>query len=353
MRSVNSDPLRVIATAAPPFSERDAVAIASRHYGLSASAKELVSERDRNFHLVAADGGEFVLKIASSAEDPLVADFQIQALRHIESQGAEVATPRIVPALDGRLSLDLSSSAGTHVARLVTYLPGTLLAGRGVSAELCRNLGCYAAKLGQALRGFEHPGSNQSLIWDMNQAPRVREIARYIPDIEVRARVAAWIDRFEAQVLPSFPSLRSQVIHNDLNPGNVLLDPRDGTRVVGVIDFGDMVRAPLVVDAAVTASYMRDLQGDPLAPIAVFVGAYHSVTPLERREIDLIFDLVCVRLSTTVSVLHWRIAERGASDPYLNGSAESTAATFLEKLSRIPPEHVRRTMREACAESTP
>ncbi|MEX2125358.1 MAG: phosphotransferase [Woeseia sp.] len=355
MSSVNADPLRVIAAEPPPFSGRDAIAIASNHYGLSVSARELISERDRNFHLAAGDGREFVLKITSSAEDPLVTDFQIQALRYIEAhageRGTDIATPRIVPALDGRMSLELDSAAGTHVARLVTYLPGVLLVGKPLSPALCRNFGVYAAKLGRALQGFEHPGSNQSLIWNMNDASRVREISHHIPDRPLRDLVTACLDRFEAELLRSFPSLRWQVIHNDLNPENVLLDPRDDTRVVGVIDFGDMVRCPLVVDVAVAASYVRDFHGDPLARIAAFLEAYHSVTPLERREIDLIFDLICVRLATTVAVLHWRIAQRGADDPYLNNSvsAESTAGKFLASLREIPREHARQTFRQVCA----
>jgi Ser/Thr protein kinase RdoA (MazF antagonist) len=351
MSAASADPLRAIAVEAPAFSADDAVGIAAEHYGLAVSARELISERDRNFHLRNDDGREFVLKIASSAEDPLVTDFQVQALRHIEAQRADIATPRVVPALDGRFLLELQSGDGTHVARLVTWLPGILLAGQPLTTQLCRNLGIYAAKLGRALQGFQHPGSNPSLIWNMHEAARVREIAPYIPAPELRGRVIECLERFEAQLLPRFATLRTQVVHNDLNPENLLLDPDDVARVAGVIDFGDMTRSPLVVDVAVAASYMRELQGNPLARIATFVAAYHAITPLERDEIDLICDLVQVRLATTVSVLHWRIADRGADDPYLNNSAsaESTAAEFLCLLDSIPREHARQTLRQACA----
>jgi Ser/Thr protein kinase RdoA (MazF antagonist) len=185
----------------------------------------------------------------------------------------------------------------------------------------------------------------------MHEAGRVREIAPCIPEPELRGRVIECLQRFEAQVLPRFASLRSQVVHNDLNPENVLLDPDDVARVAGVIDFGDMTQSPLVVDVAVAASYMREIKGNPLARIAAFVAAYHSITPLERDEIDLICDLVQVRLATTVSVLHWRMADRGADDPYLNNSAsaESTAAKFFGLLDAIPREHARQTLRQACA----
>jgi hydroxylysine kinase len=349
--SVNTDPLRVIAAQAPRFSAEDAVAIAAQHYGLHVSATELTSERDRNFRLRTEDGREFVLKIGNAAEAPLVTEFQIEALMHIEAQQTDVAVPRMVRTQDGRTSINIRSYDESHVARLVTFLPGVPLARRPLSVELCRNLGVYAAKLDRALLGFEHPGSNQSLLWNMNEAGRVREISHHIPDRRMREMVGVCLDRFDSEVFPLFTVLRSQVIHNDLNPENVLVAADDDRRVVGVIDFGDMVRSPLVVDVAVTASYMRDLKGNPLSPIAQFVAAWHSVTPLEHREIDLVMELIFVRLATTVSVLHWRIAERGPGDPYLNNSAsaESTAARFLEVLWKIPRDYARHTLRQACA----
>ena len=348
-----ADPLRVIAAEPPRFAEGDAVRIAARHYGLEASAKALISERDCNFHLRTRDGREFVLKIASGAEDRLVTDFQVQALRHIEAQQPDIATPRVLPAQDGRLLLEMRSGPVNHAVRLVTWLPGILLAGQPLTADLCRNLGVYAAKLGRALSGFEHPGSNPELIWNMDHAPAVRDIAHHIPDVSLRGQVIECIDYFATHLAPSFLSLRTQVVHNDLNPENVLLDPDDTSRVAGIIDFGDMASSPLVVDVAVTASYMREFEGNPLAKIAGFVGAFHSITPLELREIDLVYDLIRVRLATTVAVLHWRTATRGADDPYLNNSvsAESTAGRFLRILGAVPGEHARQALRQACASS--
>lgn len=348
---MRDDPLRVIAVESPGFSASDAVEIARDFYGLAVTAEELVSERDRNFHLRTRDGREFVLKIASAAEDPLVTDFQVQALRFLETNAAHVPVPRLVPARDGQLILQLPSRDGVHVARLVTYLPGVLLSGKPLTPRLCRNFGVFAAGLGRALSAFDHPGSNQCLVWNMNETARVREITHHIPDLESRREVNAVLDHFQSQVLPEFSALRTQVLHNDLNPENVLLDPDDHSKVIGAIDFGDMVRCPLVVDVAVAASYMRSFDADPLTHAATFIGAYHEVTPLVRDEIDLVFDLLCVRLAITVSVLHWRIAVRGEDDPYLNNSlsAESTAGKFLHILSSIPREHARQVLRQACA----
>ncbi|HEX7720405.1 MAG TPA: phosphotransferase [Woeseiaceae bacterium] len=345
---MSGDPLAVIAATAPPADTADAAAIATRYYGLRASARELVSERDRNFHLQADDGRQFVLKITNAAEDPLVTDFQIKALLHIAAQDANVSVPVVVPTTDGRYSFEYATSQGQHVTRLVTYLDGVLMRSRPVSHALSRNFGRYAASLGRALRGFDHPGADHALLWDMRQAVRVRDLVNYIADDELRGRVADCLDSFIEQVLPHFPMLRTQIIHNDMNPENVLVDPQDDSRVVGVFDFGDMVRSPLIVDVAVAAAYMRNLDGDPLPLLAEFVAEYHRVTPLLAEEVDLVFDLTRVRLATTTAILHWRIDARGADDPYLGiaTSTESTAARFLAKLDEIPRQQALATFRQ-------
>lgn len=330
----HADPLAVIATPAPTADVGTAVDVARRYYGLEVTARELVSERDRNFHLVSEDGRAFVLKITNAAEDPVVTDFQVQALLYIAARRMDVAVPEIVPTLDGRHSFLLETGSGAHVTRLVTWLDGVIMRSRPLTTALARDFGGYAARLGRALAGFEHPGADHSLLWDMRRVGRVRELVQHVDDPALRRLVGDCLDRFLEQHLPRFPRLRSQVVHNDLNPENVLLAPDDDTRVVGVIDFGDMVASPLIVDVAVAGSYMRKFDGDPLEHVREFVAAYRAVTPLERQELDLLLDLVRVRLAMTTAILHWRLAARGPEDPYLSGAttSESSAGRFLALL---------------------
>jgi Ser/Thr protein kinase RdoA (MazF antagonist) len=64
----------------PNFASEDAERLARELFGIEAAAKEFYSERDRVFHLRAADGTEFVLKLVHQDEDEAVLDFQVQAL---------------------------------------------------------------------------------------------------------------------------------------------------------------------------------------------------------------------------------------------------------------------------------
>ena len=350
-----ADPFAVIETEAPQLDASEVLGLVREHYGLEARLEALLSERDQNFRLRCDDGRQFVVKIVNAAEDPLATDFQSQALLYLANNDCPINVPRILRTTAGRTHLPVTSAGAQHVMRIVTYLAGIPLGNAPASPLLCRHLGVCLAHLGCALHGFDHPGSDHGLLWDMQQSLQLRRILEHVPDQDLRWDIVQTLDDFEAHALPQFKDARSQVIHSDLNPENVLIDPDDRTCITGVIDFGDMIKAPLIVDVAIGASYLRATVGNPLAGIAEFLVGYHSVTPLEISEIDMLFDLIKTRLATSVSILAWRATLRGVDDPYLAGTvaSESGAAEFLKILRELPRENVQQTFRQICASAQP
>ncbi len=351
----DTDPLAVIATDKPNFGDTEAVGFISNHYGLDVSVKPLLSERDQNFQLTTTAGKKYVLKIANSGEDPQVADFHNKALLHLQTYGEQhqdyVNAPQLLLTNDGATHFIIESANERHIARVVSFVAGMPLADHLPSASLCRNMGVFLARLGRALKDFTHPGSNHSLLWDMQQASSVRRLLQHVPSESTRQLIDVTLREFEELALPLFPTLRAQVIHNDLNPDNVLINPQNADEVIGVIDFGDMLQAPLVIDVAIAASYLRQLEGNTLALIAEFVAGYHSVVPLTSAEIDILFTLIKTRLAVSIAILHWRAALRDENDPYLANMlmAESSAEIFLQRLIEIPRESAIRTFRTVCA----
>jgi Ser/Thr protein kinase RdoA (MazF antagonist) len=350
-----ADPFAVIETETPQLADKEILQMMRDHYGLEVQLESLLSERDQNFRLHCADGRQFVLKITNAAEDPLATDFQIEALLYLESYLEEndcpIDVPRILRTVDGKTHLPVTSAGRKHVGRVVTYVAGIPLGDTPASPLLCRRLGAYLAHLGRALRGFSHPGGEHDLLWDMQQALELRRILEHVQDSDLRHGIAETLDEFETEALPQFKDARSQVIHSDFNPENILIDAGDRSRVAGVIDFGDMLQAPLIIDVAIGASYLRALEGNPLAGIAEFLSGYHAVTPLELSEIDMLFDLIKTRLAASISILSWRASLRGADDPYLRGgvASEGSAAQFLKILVEMPRESAQQTFRQICA----
>ena len=330
--------LDVIAAPSPDVSERDVRALLQREYGLAGPLSPLVSERDQNFRLDAQGGEQFVVKIAN-AEEPLeITDFQVQALRRLEAEGCAVAVPRVLPTKPGRAMTTVESRGARYRLRVVTYLPGMPLEGRSPDTRIAFDMGRSLALIDRALAGFSHPGESQVLLWDMQRAAELRPLVRHLPGAALRRLVGDCIDVFEQRLMPAFPVLRTQVIHNDLNPGNVLLTDAEPPGVAGVIDFGDMLRAPLVADVAIAASYLR-ATGDGLAVARAFVGGFESELPLEVEERELLFDLIRTRLATTITILYWRAAARSADDPYLKKALEERSAErFLRHLSQLGRE---------------
>ena len=190
------------------------------------------------------------------------------------------------------------------------------------------------AQIDLALQGFTHPGDSQVLLWDMQRAAELRPLVKHVPDA-VSALVGDCIDIFEEQVAPQFGGLRTQVIHNDLNPGNVLVTDSEPAVLAGVIDFGDMLRAPLVIDVAIAASYLRATD-DNLEALRAFVAGFESQLPLDGDEKSLLYDLIRTRLAATITILYWRAAIRPANDPYLKKALEERSSErFLRHLSQL------------------
>ncbi len=347
-------PLQVIACEPPRFSDAEAREIVRSGYGLTVETRQLVSERDQNFRLKAVDRSTWVLKIANAGEDPAVTDFQIRALQHIAARKSAVNVPSVLPTLTGEDRLFLERDDAAHIARVVSYLDGEPLEEGTLSAPLARDVGRTLANLGHALRDFRHPGAAQPLLWDMKQALALRELLPRVHEAGLRRTLEDCLDDFAQNALPKFADLRSQVIHNDLNPANILVSAGQPDRVAGVIDFGDMQQSPLVVDVAVAASYWRNASGDPLELIAELVAGYHSIEALQTVEMDLLYDLINTRLATTVLILAWRSNERRSGDDYLDATAssESNAARFLLRCRELPRAAVSRRLREVCASVT-
>lgn len=347
------DPFAAIANETPSFSDDEAIAHVRSQYGMRVKVRTLVSERDQNFELRSEDGHKYVLKIASAAEPREVTDFQIEALLHIERYIAANSTPIVAPSIrktvDGASHTILRGADSEHVARVVSYVQGVPIGEREMSARLSRATGVYLAHLGCALQDFEHAGGQQQLLWDLQRALSLRDLLDHIPADTVRQDVVAALDDFEEFAVPAFATTRRQVVHSDFNPDNVLADPVDSDKVVGVIDFGDMLEAPLVADVAIGASYARPMKGDPLVLIGEFLAGYHSITPLMDQEIDILFELIKARLCASVALLYWRASFREAGDPYLEKllNAETFAEQFLARLSDIPRREAIRCFRRA------
>ncbi len=330
----------------PTFPENEVRRIAADLFGLEDEFKPLISERDQNFRIQAARDEQYVLKIANVDEDPDVVDLQVQGLLHVEKVDPDVPVPRVVRTKAGEPSTWVEGLGGAqHIARVLTYLPGTDLGKMPLTPELLRNLGSAVAQLGKALRGFCHPAARHELLWDLQQAPRMRAYTSSIAGKADRQRVERVLDDFIANVLPGLAHLRAQIIHHDANGDNVVVSPDMPDQIVGIVDFGDMIHTALAADPAVTAADLL-MGGDIIGPMCEILAGYDAVLPLEDEEIDVLYDLVLARCALTAVIIAWR-----NSVPNGPGYLESygpVAHAAIEMLLTLGRAQVRARLRNAC-----
>ena len=325
----------VLETAVPVATAEEVKAIALQHFGIRGEPSRLPGERDSNFHIGTDDGDHFLLRISNPVEDRQVTDFQTKLLLHIEQADPSLPVPRIVRSVEGSPEIVLTlPGQPPSVVRLYTFLQGEPLHKTPPSRRQRRNMGEVLARIDLAMREFQHSASNHELMWDMKHAHRLRPLLVHIEDPQRRALVERFVDRFEQFVLPAMPGLRTQVIHNDLNPHNVLVSGSDPDRVTGVIDFGDAVLAPLVNDPAVAAAYRNADAGHPLETVADFMTGYHAILPLEDAEFEILFDLVATRMVLTVLITSWRAAIQPENREYILRNAPSAWAG-LERFATL------------------
>jgi hydroxylysine kinase len=302
----------MIAPSCPLTIER-AAALASESYGLETRAARLSGERDENFKLTAGDGTEYLLKIAHAAEQRLVSELPIAALRHVARSDPAFPCPRVIRARSGASQiLFVDEQRSERLAHLLTFLPGRMVASTTRSPPQRAACGHTAGQLSKALRGFEHPAVHRPIIWDVRHTRQVGHLLESLASFPCRDATLALLNEIAPVVGSQLPALRQQVVHNDLNTHNILVDPMDEARITGVIDFGDMVHTALVADVAVVAS--EQIPEDPGIDLRAagevihdVVSAYHESVPLLAPELDVLGTLVAARLVTNLVVQAWHL----------------------------------------------
>ncbi|OHV75346.1 aminotransferase class III-fold pyridoxal phosphate-dependent enzyme [Ensifer sp. LCM 4579] len=330
----------------PNFSTAEATALLTQHFGLEGTLAPLDSERDQNFK-VTADSGTYVLKIINAAEPEIESDFQSALLKHLGGIAGDLPVPHPHPTLFGQSFAEAKGASGlTHRLRVVSWLPGAPLARSRRSDAALQSLGRMLGRFDAALKGFMHPGALRDIDWDIRHAERSADRLQHVADEGDRALLQRFLARFEVRVAPRLSMLRAGIIHNDANDWNVLVEEQDHDRIAGIIDFGDALYAPLIAEVAIAAAYAGLDHADPIGAAAAIARGFHAEYPLLEEEIDLLFDLIAMRLVTSVTMSASRRAET-EGNPYL-GVSEKPAWALLRKLDAMNPRFATAILRSAC-----
>jgi len=209
---------------------------------------------------------------------------------------------------------------------------------------LLTSFGQFLARMDQALLGHKSITLEARKInWDLQYCLRNQRLAYAIESPNKRKIVDYYFLQFRECVLPHITYLRKSVIHNDANDWNVLCE---GDKVSGIIDFGDMVYAPLINELAIALMYVMVEVEQPIQAATTVIKAYHNILPLQEKELDCLFYLIAGRLCTSVCNSAYGRQEN-PDNAYISVS-EKGAWALLETFLTINPIFATNEFKKAC-----
>lgn len=319
----DNEHLRILMVPPPAVTLEDALHVAKEAYGWEAEAKLLTGERDKNFLLRLPNGDGMVLKFINAAETESETDLQIQVLDWLAKQHCQVATPKAIRTVLGQAVFDYPCGGELLRVRAYTFLDGLPILNVHTKTEIEYAFGQTAAVLVQALAGFDHPALSRVLLWDVMHVGQLCAWAHDLAaDDAIKPFVLAFLHRFGQSVLPKLQALPQQVIHGDVSKSNTVVASADAVCIDGVLDFGDLSKAPRVVELAIAASYAIDGGADVEQALARVVAGYEATLPLQAAEKELLLDLVVARLVQRIVISEWRANKFPSNRDYILRSTE-------------------------------
>ncbi len=315
-----------------------------QYYGYTGELSRLPGYDDENF-LLSSGTKKYVVKLTKDIGLLPFVEAQQAAIQHLSKAELTAVFPQHIANHKGNyITVIPQPESPSILCRLVEFLPGLFWAERRLKSEqLLKNLGRFVGKMDAVLADFEAWATHRYLDWDIQNCLDWQKHIHLLPSFHQRRLVDYFLLQFEMQVKPKLSQLRRQVIHNDVNDWNVLVVEKE---IAGLIDFGDIVYAPLINNLAITLTYVLLDAEDPLRTASMVIEAYHKQYALLEIEVELLYYLIAARLC--VSVLHAAVQrDKGSENPH-HFLTDKQAWNLLEKWIRINPLKAEHHFRSAC-----
>ncbi|XP_057698295.1 hydroxylysine kinase isoform X2 [Corythoichthys intestinalis] len=261
----------------PKLSKSQAAEIVQKHYKLTpTNLRFLPSYDDQNIYIATVEGGEYLLKIMNTVHtrDPTLIELQSYAMNFLHQSG--LPTQTTLKTTTGQLMIQEDIDCGyglqKYLVRLLTYLPGIPIAEVPLSPELLYQVGRIAATMDNILQKMEHPQLNvlqrDGFIWSLSNICLLEKWLNVLDGDPLLEIVKSVLHQFKTAVAPKYSSFRECLIHGDFNDLNVLVqeNEKNGYKISGIIDFGDLNFGCYVNELAVTIAYMMLEHPNPLEP---------------------------------------------------------------------------------------
>ncbi len=317
------------------------------HYSIAGNTiTQLEGEKDLNY-LVNSAQGKFILKIMDVDCDVQLIDFQSKAFKYIQNRNPGIDCPVIILDKNNNDYSLVTINNENRILWLLKFCPGTLLAHfTPRKKEIHISFGKSIAELHRLLNGFTHPFMDRKQVWNLSEASLSKAYCIHIKG-ETREIAIDVFNSFEEVTSKKLKDLDHGVIHNDANDYNVLVNKEgDIYRVNGIFDFGDMAYQAYVCDIAIALAYAILGNEDPMLVCAEFLKGFNAVREIKEDELELLFDLIKLRLAVSIAISSKRQIE-DPTNTYITISQEP-AKRALIKLHAISKDFALCYFKETC-----
>ena len=282
----------------PKFSDEKIIRVFKDLYGLEGEVSSFVSYEDQNA-LIKSKQGKFVLKIANTKWPRQFIQTQIDVLKHLKKTAPQLKFSETVNTKNGE---ELTIIDGFCV-RLLTFLEGEMLTNIPRNEEIYRDAGRFLGQFSKAMQTFKPLDAEGSdPLWKLDNVMACEPYVKDVLDDETRDRMTRQFAVYKEKILPNLPHLRKAVIHSDANEQNFLISPDNPTKISGLIDFGELQYASQINELAITLAYGLLEENDIGMASKALIGAYDKEFKILDEEREILFDLMAMRLITTVTM---------------------------------------------------
>lgn len=309
----------------PTFAPAAATDVARDRFAVTGKLTALYSERDQNFRFAGGPDGDWILKISNADEDPDLVQAQIEALEFLARTAPDLPLPRVRRTVQGDGCIALAGEAGSsHATFALSYLPGRIASDCQLGEGDHHAIGAMIARVERGMRGFFHPAmGNRALLWDIRQLGSLQDSLGHLgPDA---TRIGGLVGEVQARLAGRLDGLPAQVIHGDIHGHNLIL-AESGTRIAGVIDFGDMFHGPAIVNLTNAMADFLHETDQPQQMWAALIRGYTGVRRIEPEEVDLLYDLALARQLATILITATRAAMAPGQPDYIAAAGFGTPA---------------------------
>ncbi|XP_067943781.1 hydroxylysine kinase-like [Watersipora subatra] len=287
----------------------------------------------------------YVLKIMNSHDSALCAQHvegEINLTRKLNENG--LACPSYVPDKCGRLfsqqELPSKTNGGktAHIIRLLEYIKGEILSEVSVNSQLIQDGGSWLADMHNILEGYEDPYIKSYYTFHYEAVPHLRKHLHLVLDEHDRDLLQSVLDKWDS-LEQQMSSLPRGVIHYDMNEQNVLVRkfPKEGWKIVAIIDFDDSSNGLKIFDLAIYIVYMTLISDCSLDTGYDCLHGFMKKRELTKAELDVLYYCVVMRL--VISLVNGLMSYSKEPDPYFL-ETQKPGWKALRALWALPAEKI-------------